>query len=407
MKLINLLWGMSLMAVLSACSDSDNLAFDIVDVPPLKTITLTPSEKEINNKLNETGLDIFGLMAENYDDVKTEDNKSGNLSFSPVSLSMALSMMANSVDGTDSRICGLFGVKNLEELNALNNRLMCYLSTERDGSVARLANSVWFSETQILAPTYTDLMKSIFYSEVTPIDFTADNAPDIINSWASAKTQGMIKEAVTDINPSILAMIINATYFDGKWYYCFKEEGTSPQVFHGISGDSSVDMMRGRHSIKHWGTEDYEIGVLPFKGSAEMVIVIPDEISVFEAAKRITPSDLVNNEMKPIECNLTIPKFDFLYRWDLSRIMSILDIPVSGTLSKMGINLFQELGVQQVTAMEVNEQGAKAAAVTVIGGITAVVLPTPDVFTVDRPFLFYIRDTVTGTVIMCGCINNI
>ena len=115
MKLINLLWGMSLMAVLSACSDSDNLAFDIVDVPPLKTITLTPSEKEINNKLNETGLDIFGLMAENYDDVKTEDNKSGNLSFSPVSLSMALSMMANSVDGTDSRICGLFGVKNLED----------------------------------------------------------------------------------------------------------------------------------------------------------------------------------------------------------------------------------------------------------------------------------------------------
>ena len=54
---------------------------------------------------------------------------------------------------------------------------------------------------------------------------------------------------------------------------------------------------------------------------------------------------------------------------------------------------------------EVDEEGTEAAAATVVTiGILAIVgepFPTP-VFRADHPFLFFIRDTQTGSVLFLG-----
>ena len=66
----------------------------------------------------------------------------------------------------------------------------------------------------------------------------------------------------------------------------------------------------------------------------------------------------------------------------------------------MGRELFISY-VKQKTFVDVNEVGTEAAAVTVVGiGITSV--PVRTVVRVDRPFLFVIRERLSGTILFMG-----
>jgi serpin B len=53
----------------------------------------------------------------------------------------------------------------------------------------------------------------------------------------------------------------------------------------------------------------------------------------------------------------------------------------------------------------VNEEGAEAAAVTQVG-IRLTSAPIVPVMTLDRPFLFFIRERLSGTILFAGIIEN-
>ena len=62
--------------------------------------------------------------------------------------------------------------------------------------------------------------------------------------------------------------------------------------------------------------------------------------------------------------------------------------------------------VIQKAFIEVNEKGAEAAAAT--GGIMMMksAMPAYNYFTCDRPFIFMIKDSVTGLVLFSGRVTN-
>jgi serpin B len=58
------------------------------------------------------------------------------------------------------------------------------------------------------------------------------------------------------------------------------------------------------------------------------------------------------------------------------------------------------------TFIETNEEGTEAAAATVvIIGTTSMPPPTP-VINVNRPFLYLIRETTTGTIVFMGQVTD-
>lgn len=64
----------------------------------------------------------------------------------------------------------------------------------------------------------------------------------------------------------------------------------------------------------------------------------------------------------------------------------------------------------QRAMIEVNEEGSEAAAVTaIVGGTTATTAEPiripPIVFRADHPFLFFLRDRVTGAILFMGRVN--
>ena len=66
--------------------------------------------------------------------------------------------------------------------------------------------------------------------------------------------------------------------------------------------------------------------------------------------------------------------------------------------------------IKQKAKVKVSEEGTEAAAVTVIVGKNATaVRPTEDKveFIADRPFIFAIRDTLSGMILFIGEVNNL
>ena len=62
--------------------------------------------------------------------------------------------------------------------------------------------------------------------------------------------------------------------------------------------------------------------------------------------------------------------------------------------------------VKQKAYVDVDEEGTEAAAVTVVG-VTLTSAPISRQMRVDRPFIFAIRERLTGTVLFMGKVLNL
>ena len=64
--------------------------------------------------------------------------------------------------------------------------------------------------------------------------------------------------------------------------------------------------------------------------------------------------------------------------------------------------------VKQEVAVEVNEEGSEAAAATAVnfGKLTVAMSFRTQMFIVDHPFIFYIRDKLTGMLLFQGRVVN-
>ena len=101
------------------------------------------------------------------------------------------------------------------------------------------------------------------------------------------------------------------------------------------------------------------------------------------------------------------------------------DMDLNGSLQALGMNLaftwdsdFSALSapyapitsIRQVTTLKVDEDGSEGAAVTVVAGETANLGGEEEIkeadFTLDRPFLFQITESATGTVLFMGKVGK-
>ncbi len=62
--------------------------------------------------------------------------------------------------------------------------------------------------------------------------------------------------------------------------------------------------------------------------------------------------------------------------------------------------------MKQNTFVQVDEEGTEAAAVTTIGVNVTSMPPEPSKFTIDKPFVFAIRERTTNTLLFIGQIVN-
>jgi serpin B len=123
-----------------------------------------------------------------------------------------------------------------------------------------------------------------------------------------------------------------------------------------------------------------------------MLIALPDDLATFEAS--LTPSTIAGllAGLAPTNVQLSLPKFSFTDGWSVLGLLQQLGLELSGGGTW---EIFHSAEIQ------VSETGTQATAVTTTShSPSAIAASTP--FAVNKPFVYFILDQTTGTVLFIG-----
>ncbi len=344
----------------------------------------------------------------------------GNLFFSPFSITAALSMVYAGTEGdSQAEIEAAMGVQDEalwhDNLGALFDDLV---GKHRRAYTLNGANRVWAQEGFELVSSFEDLMADAYNAPVERMDISSDPdvATDTVNRWVSKQTQGFIPELFEkgDISAATMVVLCNAVYFEGDWAEQFEEENTQDGEFRTLDGGAvQAPMMHNTADYGFAELDGLKIAELPYEGDElSMVVLLPDEDDgIYDLEADLTSESLAEmmGEVHTAEVQMTLPSFTMDYELPLEQTLSALGItsmfdPNVADLSGMGPGL--HIGAARHKAyVDVFEQGTRAAAATGFGADLSA-MPETFEFTADHPFIFVIRDMLTGSILFMGRVED-
>ena len=383
-----------------------------------------PVVHHVSMKLTDSST-AFGLTLL---DRLLEEPGADNVFISPLSATLMLSMAASAADG-DTRASML---KTLDLDPALDPSGQIHDTIDRlaqsdANAQLELAQAVWVQKNLVLSPADVTKLRNDYRAELSNLDFTAPDAPDIVNRWVDGATHHKIAKLVDSFDPTTVGYLVNATYFHALWRTEFSPDGNGD--FETFSGNrSTVPRMQRSDDVTELTTPDYEAAVLPYRGGRfSAVIVLPrshlsaGDFGTFLTAARwaqvlsflhtATGQSLggdcspPKNAIAPdagIGCDgtLVMPKFQLDYKKDLTNTLRAMGMALPGALPAFcgGCALSQ---VVQKTYLQVDEKGTTAAAAS--GGAVTSAYREPMI--VDHPFVFALIDNATDAPLFIGAIG--
>jgi serine protease inhibitor len=384
--------------------------------PPLLTQlprALSPEERRIVEGANGF---TFDLVREAIKGLRPDSNTF----LSPLSASMALGMALNGANGETftgmQAILRLTGMTEAQ-FDAAYKDLIALLGGLDSRTEMRIANSMWGRQGLSLTPAFTHAGRTFFDAEVRSLDFSSPEAVKTINQWVSGKTNKKIPRLLDEIGRDEVLFLINAIYFKGKWRETFDPEDTKDGPFHGADGrDRTTPLMRQQKTLRYDETADYQaVDLLYGNGAFAMTVLLPKPgRNPIQLLTRLDPAgwNTLTGRFHEAEVNLTFPRFRLEYTRRLNDDLKALGMEVAFDRSRADFYRIADVRperlyisrVDQKTFVEVNEEGTEAAAATSVG---VSVTSAPQVFDmkVDRPFVFAIRERLSGTVMFLGIMN--
>lgn len=388
----------------AACNDPVGPGEPITELPR----QLSAAEMAVVDASSGFGLELL------RETVALDDRP--NVVLSPLSASMALGMTMNGTDGATfeaMRSALAFEGMTQAEINGAYADLITLL-TDLDPAVRfEIANAIWTNEDVPFHQAFLDVVSDAFGARTESSDFADPATLDAINRWADESTDGLIEKILDQLDPKQVAILLNAIYFDGAWTTRFDPDDTRVGAFTLADGSTvDVEMMSiSDEEVPLGGGDGYSAAELPYGGGAyAMVIVVPhDDARAFVAGLDLEGWRSIIDGLSPREVDaLSIPKLTLTYDAYLNDALKAMGMEVAfgpgadfTRMSPVGHELCIDF-VRQKTFLEVDERGTRAAAVTAVG-----IGPVSFVGLIaDRPFLFAIRERLSGTILFTGLIGD-
>jgi serpin B len=284
-----------------------------------------------------------------------------------------------------------------------------------------ISNSLWGQEGYRFLDSYLGVLKEFYRAVMQQVDFIHDSrqAGEEINNWVSRKTEGKIPTILPPggVSAQTRLVLANAVYFHNVWRDSFPAEQTREETFTLLNGRRiAVPMMRMKGMYAYTEGEDFQaVEILYRFGKTSMVVLLPrtGRFQAFERTLNFAKLTSIIDEMGKHFPGVTLklPRFRIEPQpFSLRNVLETLGMrqAFSGGADFSGMDGGKALHISDVfhrTFIRVDEYGTEAAAAT------AAVFPTGRPvkkveFTADRPFLFLIRDTNSGTILFLGRVMN-
>ncbi len=363
--------------------------------------------------------------------------REGNLFYSPFSISQALAMTSAGARGETQRQMETTLHHRLPQsslhpaFNALDRTLASRGQAPggapndagEGGQHFRLniANAIWGQDGNHFLPDFLAVLTENYEAGMMAVDFVA--APEEsrvrINDWVAEETEGKIKDLLPPgiIDESTRLVLTNAIYFNASWLWQFNPRDTEVRPFNLAGGGTVAVPMMTETTKEFYGYargDGYQAVDLPYSwGELSMTILLPDEGKLGEFEDSLN-SEMLGRIVDDIEIDyvtLTMPLFEFESEFSLDKTlagMGMADAFANGA-DFSGMTGSRDLWISRVVHkafVSVDEEGTEAAAATAVVIDDSGPVKEPIPVTVDRPFIFLIRDTGTGTILFLGRVSN-
>jgi len=378
-----------------------------------------------NVPASDMELQVEGNSAFAFDLYQLLKEKNDNLFYSPHSISLALAMTyAGARGGTERQMADTLHFALPEErLHPAFNSLDLELASRGEGAEGKddegfrlnIVNAIWGQEGVRFRPEFLDVLAENYGAGLRLLDFASalEESRVTINNWVSEQTEGRIEDLIPQgaLDPLTVLVLTNAIYFNAAWAEPFEEKLTEEGTFHLLDGgEVTVPMMRQTKSFGYAEGEGYQAVELPYDGwELSMVILLPQagEFESFEGALDAGRVDGIVDDLVHRQVALTMPKFEFESGFSLKDALAALGMPdaFTGAADFSGMTGERDLFISEVlhkAFVSVDEAGTEAAAATAVV-MTKMGMPEEPVeVSMDRPFIFLIRDVETGAILFVG-----
>ena len=357
---------------------------------------------------------------------KELNDGSGNLFFSPYSISTAMAMTWGGARGeTASQMAGALeftlkpdkegGPLGRERLHIAFGELQRSLRAAggKGGVEMSIANALWPQNKYPFLKSYLDQIKAEYGSAGRPLDYRSpEEARGVINRWVEGETRQKIKNLLPEgsIDSMTRMVLTNAIYFKGNWATQFKVKSTRELPFRLAAGKSAkTPMMFQKGNFGFFQDEEVQVLEMPYKGEkVSMVALLPRKVDGLAALEKNLSAGKLSGwlgKLRRVKVDTLFPKFKMTSRFDLSGKLQDLGMKKAFRDADFsGMDGTRELYLSAVfhkAFVEVNEEGTEAAAATgAVVGLRSI--RRGPSFRADHPFLFLIRDKATGSILFLG-----
>ncbi|KAK1355200.1 SERPIN domain-containing protein [Heracleum sosnowskyi] len=413
-------------------------------------------QKSIKN-LNDVSLTLTEHILQN-------DGKDSNVVCSPLSMQVLLNLVAAAATGkTLDKLLTFLKAKSSEELNSRSSYLIDVVfadGSSSGGPTLSLANGVWIDQSLSFKSSYKLVVDNVYKAASDAVDFMnkvrhylwfnlcfliiillisnigddvsgvnfcklmqPNESADLLNSWVEKETHGLIKEMFPHISFDIFTWLVyaNAIYFKGEWLNPFKVLNTMDYDFYLLDGSYIQVPFMTNFSCDYQyisAFDTFKVLKLHYKQGNDkqrkfsMNIFLPNAKDGLQTLVEKLGTEYgfldkyLTSHMERVG-KVRIPKFKISFGLDASKALQGLGLFSSfspGDFAEMvnespaGEMLFVRNAFHK-SFIEVNE-GTEAA---MYGGGSAGLLIN---FVADHPFLFLVREEVTGVVLFTGQVLN-
>ncbi|MFC2125471.1 serpin family protein [Bacteroidota bacterium] len=364
---------------------------------------LSYEEEALLNSSNEMS---FNLL--HYLNQKNEDE---NLFFSPIGIGNGIGIALNVInDDSNIALKKFLEIEEVSdvEVNKAYSQLSELFGKDKTNNHFSNANSLWLNYDYTLNKGISNQLMAYYSADVEYLDFDKSKHIKAINNWASRRTDGDIRTIVKNLDSENESYLINLMKLSPEWTFVADSERTDPFFFTNSNGveksvsahkleagqykiyeDESIrliDIPYGDYKFKF--TIVQSLGGIPAKNFSELSL---DQLTSYltdakhTLAEIILPQFRIENELKLKEVFPDLVLDQNKNNGQEDDINSISEFIHKTTIQIRGSGSLNPDQSNDETALSTNYNNPVY---------------------VDRPFIFFIREKLTGAIVFVGKVND-
>jgi len=382
----------------------------------LMTVTLNSFSQNISKQVQNNN--TFALNI-----IKYLKNDSSNFFVSPISISSALAMTYEGAENKTKE-----QMQKILMFNDDKNKLRADITTIINQAKAtrntdyynlKVYNTIWAQKDYNFLYNFVNNLEKGYKAPVNFVDFSSEESRKLIiaklNSTVSKQTENKINNLLTDddIDEETKMILVNAIYFSAKWKIAFDKKKSTEKTFIGYNHKQKTMFMNKTIQAKYFENDKYKYIEIPYKDNkAKICIVLPnDKKGLADIKSTFNYASLVglekNAEFKTVK--ISLPKFNIDNKIELSKILynAGMELPFTDQADFTAMTCKKELKIDKVihqAFINIDEAGTEASAATavVMKRITSTGPSKKVEFNADHPFLFFIKENKTKSILFLG-----